>query len=99
MGVYLDKGAGRSKVDLLKTLEDFNDVSIHKFTADEFRKGKLNDPRCQSGRAEALGAGKRRSDYHHVAELAKKLKRKRETTVFYDQGPLPAPANNPEIPD
>ncbi len=155
VGVYLDRGAGRSKVDLLKTLANFHDLSVHKLTADEIRKGKLNglDLLIQPGGSggtqgrhlgpegrekirDFLQAGggylgicagaylasadypwslnildARVVDRKHWArgkgevtitmseDWAKKLKLKRETAIFYGQGPLLAPANNPDIPD
>lgn len=43
VGVYVDKGSGRSKETLLRVLDTFSDVSVQKLTADEIRNGILDD--------------------------------------------------------
>lgn len=43
VGVYCDVGAGPSHKDLLKALENFNDVSVRKLMADDIRGGALSD--------------------------------------------------------
>ena len=41
VGVYLDKGAGRSANDLLRVLSNFNQVSVTKLTAEQICSGGL----------------------------------------------------------
>ena len=42
VGVYLDKGAGKSKINLLHALSTFDDVSIQHLTAKDIQSGKLD---------------------------------------------------------
>lgn len=156
VGVYLDKGAGRSKNDLLRTLETFHDVSIHKLTAKDIRTGKLTSldvlihpggsggtqgrHLAEEGREKirefvktgggyigiCAGAYLASADYSWSLNIldAKVLDRKHwargngtvkltlsdrgkellaneanELSIHYAQGPLLAPADNPDIPD
>lgn len=43
VGVYVDKGTGGSLRAVLRTLADFENVSVRKLTADNIRAGELND--------------------------------------------------------
>ncbi|MEN8774946.1 MAG: N-formylglutamate amidohydrolase [Akkermansiaceae bacterium] len=155
VGVYIDKGAGRSKDNLLTALAKFNDVSVRKLTANGIVAGELNglDVLIQpggSGGAQGrhlgpegrekirrflkngggflgicAGAYLASADYSWSLDIldakvvdrkhwargkglvivtmaedwTEPLKLKKETSIFYGQGPLLAPANNPDIPD
>lgn len=156
VGVYLDKGAGRSKENLLKVLANFQNLSVEKLTAADIRNGKLNDldvviqPGGSGGsQGRHLGEGGREkirdflkngggfigicagaylasADYSWSLNIldAKVMDRKHwargkgtvelalsesgqellqvegdRLEIYYGQGPLLAPANNPNIPD
>lgn len=43
VGVYCDKGAGRSLKDLLAALQTFDDVTVREVMADDIRSGVLSD--------------------------------------------------------
>ena len=156
VGVYLDKGAGKSKINLLHALSTFDEVSIQHLTAKDIQSGKLDqlDVLIQpggsgGGQGRHLGEDGREkirhflkngggyigicagaylasADYSWSLNIldAKVIDRKHwargngtvkltlsdsgknllqapnnSLEIFYAQGPLLAPANNPNIPD
>jgi len=156
VGVYLDKGAGKSKIQLLQALTTFDGISIQHLTAKDIQSGKLDqlDVLIQpggsgGGQGRHLGEDGRKkirqflkngggyigicagaylasADYSWSLNIldAKVIDRKhwargngtvkltlsnsgkdllqtsdKSLEIFYAQGPLLAPADNPDIPD